>query len=62
MLLLERLLQAVVVAQLLQKTMRVTSAGNVGIGGIPATVTHNPHLDIVGNRGTLTVGTGYFER
>ena len=39
----------------------IDSAGNVGIGGSPATVTHNPHLDIVGNRGTLTVGTGYFE-
>jgi len=41
--------------------MRINSSGNVGIGGSPATVTHNPHLDIVGNRGTLTVGTGYFE-
>ena len=37
------------------------SSGNVGIGGSPASVTHGPHLDIVGNRGTLTVGTGYFE-
>ena len=41
--------------------MMINASGNVGIGGIPAAVTHNPHLDIVGNRGTLTVGTGYFE-
>ena len=41
--------------------MRIDSSGNVGIGGAPAAVTHSPHLDLVGNRGTLTVGTGYFE-
>jgi hypothetical protein len=41
--------------------MRIDSSGNVGIGGAPAAVTHGPHLDLVGNRGTLTVGTGYFE-
>ena len=41
--------------------MRIDSSGNVGIGGAPANVTHGPHLDLVGNRGTLTVGTGYFE-
>ena len=41
--------------------MRIDSSGNVGIGGNPAAVTHGPHLDLVGNRGTLTVGTGYFE-
>ena len=41
--------------------MRIDSAGNVGIGGVAGTVTHGPHLDLVGNRGTLTVGTGYFE-
>jgi hypothetical protein len=35
--------------------------GNLGIGGAAASVTHGPHLDIVGNRGTITVGTGYFE-
>jgi hypothetical protein len=39
----------------------ISTSGNVGIGGTPASVTHGPHLDIVGNRGTLTVGTGYFE-
>ena len=39
----------------------IDTNGNVGIGGSPTTVTHGPHLDIVGNRGTLTVGTGYFE-
>jgi hypothetical protein len=39
----------------------IVTNGNVGIGGSPASVTHGPHLDIVGNRGTLTVGTGYFE-
>ena len=50
-----------VTALTLDASQNATFAGNVGIGGSPATVTHNPHLDIVGNRGTLTVGTGYFE-
>jgi hypothetical protein len=45
----------------IDKSQNALFYANVGIGGSPATVTHNPHLDIVGNRGTLTVGTGYFE-
>lgn len=43
------------------ESMRIDASGNVGIGGAAGTVTHGPHLDLVGNRGTLTVGTGYFE-
>ena len=40
---------------------RVQENGDVGIGVVPSSVTHGPHLEVGNLRGTISSGTGYFE-